>query len=99
MPHTIWLEAQRRLRGELLDKDYETWMEPLRALRCVDGVLTLEVPSAFARDGLKQHHRAAIERVVSEASGRATSVTLVVNRALDVPADAAALPPRRAERA
>jgi len=99
MPHTIWLEAQRRLRGELLDKDYETWIGPLRALRCVDGVLTLEVPSAFARDWLKQHHLAAIERVTSEASGRATAVTLVVNRALDVPADATALPPRRAERA
>ena len=47
MPHTIWLEAQRRLREELADKVYETWIEPLRALRCADGVLTVEVASAF----------------------------------------------------
>src|SRR5437667_385480 len=69
-----------------------------RAPRCVGGVLTLEVPSAFARDWLKQHHLGALERVVREASGHATTVALVVNRALDVPAGATALPPRRAER-
>jgi len=98
MPHTIWLEARRRLREELLEKDYETWIEPLQAIRCVDGVLTLEVPSAFARDWLKQHHVATLERVVSDIRGRATSTTLVVNRALDIPTQARALPPRRVER-
>ena len=98
MPHTIWLEARRRLREELLEKDYETWIEPLHAVRCADGVLTLEVPSGFARDWLKQHHLATVERILSEVRDRATSVALVVNRALDIPPRATALPPRRVER-
>ncbi len=98
MPHTIWLEARQRLRAELLEKDFETWIEPLRALRLAGGVLTLEVPSAFARDWLKQHHLAVLERAVGEASGAGVRVVLTVNRSLDVPAGPAALPPRRAER-
>jgi chromosomal replication initiator protein len=98
MPDTIWLEAQRRLRGELGHKDYETWIEPLRAARWGSGTLTLEAPSTFARDWLKNHFIRALEGAVAAATGGPASVVLVVNRELSVPADARSLPPRRAER-
>jgi len=98
MPHTIWLAAQRRLRGELLDKDFETWIEPLRPGRWSSGALTLEAPSAFAREWVKQHFMAALESAVAEASGAPAAVTLLVNRSLDVPAARHARPARRAER-
>ncbi|HEY3186493.1 MAG TPA: DnaA/Hda family protein, partial [Solirubrobacteraceae bacterium] len=97
MPHTIWLEARRRLRDELHDKDYETWIEPVRPGAWSAGVLTLEVPSPFAREWLKRHFMAALEHAVAAACGTPASVALVVNRGLDVPAGRA-LPPRRAER-
>jgi len=98
MPQTIWHEARRRLRAELLDKDYETWIEPLRATHWSGSALTLEAPSIFARDWLKSHFMTALERAVSEASDTSASIAVVVNRDLDVPARASALPPRRAER-
>ena len=98
MPHTIWLEARRRLRDELHDKDYETWIEPLRPGAWAAGVLTLEVPSPFAREWLKQHFMPPLEAAVTAAAGAPASVTLVVNRTLDVPPGRAALPARRAER-
>jgi chromosomal replication initiator protein len=98
MPHTIWLEAQRRLRAELAEKDYDTWIQPLHPARWSSGTLTLETPSTFSRDWLKNHFMAALEAAVAVASGVPASVTLVVNRDLSVPARAPALPPRRAER-
>jgi chromosomal replication initiator protein len=97
MPDTIWLEAQRALRAELPEKDYETWIEPLRATRWTGAALTLETPSAFARDWLKSRFLAALEQAVARVSGGPAAVTLLVNRDLDVPARAG-LPPRRAER-
>jgi len=98
MPGTIWVEAQRRLRGELLDKDYDTWIAPLRAVRWSAETLTLEAPSGFARDWLKHHFMPALVRAVSEASGSRADVVLLVNRELSVPARAAAHPARGAER-
>src|SRR5216110_2680501 len=99
MLDTIWVEARRRLRGELLDKDYDTWIAPLRAARWSADTLTLEAPSGFARDWLRQYFLPAVERAVSEASGGRATVLLLVNRELSVPARAGALPARRAERA
>ena len=98
MLDTIWLEAQRRLRDELGEKDFGTWIEPLRAARWGGGTLTVEVPSTFARDWLKHHFMSALEAAVAGASGGPASVSLVVNRGLSVPAGASSLPPRRAER-
>ena len=98
MPHTIWREAQRVLRLELAGKDYDTWIEPLRAARWTGGALTLEAPSTLARDWLKNHFMPALEGAVAAASGSPASVTVTVNRELSVPARAPALPPRRAER-
>src|SRR3989454_593697 len=96
MPDIIWVEAQRRLRGELLDKDYDTWIAPLRAARWSADTLALEAPSGFARDWLRQHFLPALERAVSEASGSRATVLLLVNRELSVPARAGALPARQA---
>jgi chromosomal replication initiator protein len=98
MPHTIWLEARRWLREELPEKDYETWVDPLRAATWSGGVLTIEVPSTFARDWLKHHFMPALERAVTKASGDPASVTLLVNRDLAVPVERTGFPPRRAER-
>src|SRR5438445_12700723 len=96
MPDIIWVEAQRRLRGELLDKDYDTWIAPLRAARWSADTLALEAPSGFARDWLRQHFLPALERAGSEASGSRATVLLLVNRERSVPAPAGALPARQA---
>ena len=86
MVDTIWREARRLLGAELSAKDFEAWVEPLRATGWSDGVLTLEVPSAFFRDWLRRHFLGRLERAVARSSGRQASVLLHVNRALDVPA-------------
>ena len=88
MLDTIWREARRRIRGELPDKDYEAWIEPLRAASWDSGALTLEAPSGFSRDWLRRHFLPELERAVRSAGGADAKVVLVVNRAIDVPARA-----------
>jgi len=81
---TIWLATRRRLRGELAEKDFETWIEPLRAARWAPGELTLEAPSGFFRDWLRRHFLSAIEAAVAAEAGQPVQVGVLVNRALDV---------------
>ena len=90
MRDTIWRTAQQRLRGELPEKDYETWIAPLRAAGWSDRTLTLETPSGFFRDWLRGRFLGVLEDAATEASGSPASVVLVVNRALDVPVRAPA---------
>lgn len=91
MVDTIWVAAQQQLRSSLSDKDFDTWIAPLRAVGWQDGELTVEVPSEFARDWLREHHKSLIERALGQVSGCSGVLRFVVNRDLQAPA----LPPRR----
>jgi len=99
MVDTIWCETREHVRAALDDRDFEAWIEPVRAIRFEHGVLTLEAPSQFSCDWLKQHYLAVLETAVSRASRTAAVVQLVVNRTLAGPAPAPTgtpRPPRRA---
>lgn len=96
MLDAIWHEARRQLRVQLPEKDYETWIEPLRPAHWAAGELTLEAPSGFFRDWIRRHFLGALEAAVTQASGAPALVTLVVNRALDVPSPRGRRPPRAA---
>jgi len=82
MVDAIWLETQRQLRATVSERDFDTWIRPLRATAWESGELTLEVPSGFYRDWLKRDYLADLERAVTHASGLAATVRLVVNRTL-----------------
>src|SRR5262245_12068669 len=82
MVDRIWSEAQRQLRGALPGREYEFWIQPLRAVRWEGEELTLEVASDFARDWIAREHLSLVERAVALASGRPAQVRLAVNRQL-----------------
>jgi len=97
MLDTIWREARRRLQVELSTKDYEAWIEPLKAARWASGELTLETPSGFFREWLKRHLMPALETAVCAASGHPTTVLLAVNEQLGVATPAVRPPVRPAD--
>src|SRR5581483_9459205 len=78
----------------LSEKDFEAWVAPLRATEWADGLLTIEVPSAFSRDWLRRHFAARLEEAIGAAAGRSASILLVVNRALDAPVPIEPIRPR-----
>ena len=84
-------------QAELPVKDYEAWIEPLKAARWAPGELTLETPSGFFREWWRRHWMPALETAVCTVSGHPTTVLLAVNERLDVPAAAVRTPLRPAD--
>lgn len=83
MVDAIWGKVKQELRGRLAQRHFDAWIEPARAVRWLDGVLTLEVASPFAREFLRRHLGDEIERTLSAVTGAAGTVDLLVNRALE----------------
>jgi chromosomal replication initiator protein len=83
MVDTIWGKVKQELRGRLAQRHYDAWIEPARAVRWVNGVLTLEVPSAFAREFVRRHFGEELERTLCSVTGTTASVEVLVNRALE----------------
>jgi len=84
MLDAIWGEARRQLRACLLAKDFDTWIAPLRATAWEAGELTVECPSSFSLDWIREHYHEALTRSLETAAGSPAGLKLVINRDLEV---------------
>jgi chromosomal replication initiator protein len=83
MLDAVWGEVRRQLRACLFAKDFDTWIAPLRATCFEAEELTIEVPSAFSFEWIREHYLDALTQAIEGAAGPGTRLKLVVNRALE----------------
>ena len=97
----MWFEALPLLRQQLGDRNFATWIEPIRCARDEHG-LRLEVSSRFFQEWVTRHFLPCIRQTLSAASGTVPDVRVVVasNGETSPPSRAAApaAPPARAAR-
>jgi chromosomal replication initiator protein len=82
MVDAVWVEVRRQLRASLRAKDFETWILPLRATTFDDGELTIEAPSDFVVEWVKDNLLGVLQDAVDTAAEMPTRLRLVVNRVL-----------------
>jgi len=83
MVEALWVRVQDALRSRLSTKDVDSWIRPLRPRGWAANRLTLEAPSAFARDWLTRHLRGEIEAAVSTVAGEPARVLIEVAEAVE----------------
>ena len=86
---TLWESCVRRLRSELDDQQFNTWIRPLQAVE-VDGELRLLAPNRFVVDWLNSHFMSRIREVIDELRGGPGKVVAEVGSRASV--DARPLP-------
>ena len=73
----LWQKAADRLKTELGQVGYETWIAPLN-FRGLDGrTATLEAPNKFFRDWVSERYLPSLCRSLSEEAGDSLSVQLI----------------------
>jgi chromosomal replication initiator protein len=77
-----WLEALPRLRQQVGERNFATWIEPIRC--CKDGQgLRLETPSRFFQEWVTRHFLSEIQRALAESG---CALTVCVTAGAGVPA-------------
>jgi chromosomal replication initiator protein len=72
-----WLEALPRLRQQVGERNFATWIEPIRCSKDESG-LRLETPSRFFQEWITRHFMTTIQRALAEGSCRALPVRVTV---------------------
>ncbi len=79
----IWTRTISEIRGKVSDSDYSSWFSRLRFDSEKNGCVTLNVPSAFFRDGFESKYRSLVESTLTEISGKPMTVKLVIKKDSD----------------
>ena len=61
----LWISARDRLRLELGQGMFDTWIAPLSLNGVKDGHLRLSAPSRLIRDYVTSHHATRLERALT----------------------------------
>jgi len=72
-----WLEALPRLRQHMGERNFATWIEPIRCSKDEKG-LCLETPSRFFQEWVTRHFMSAIQRALAEGGSAALPVRVTV---------------------
>ncbi|HKD24109.1 MAG TPA: chromosomal replication initiator protein DnaA [Rhizomicrobium sp.] len=82
----IWTGARERLRRELGDAVFETWINPLVLLDAANGELKIGAPRPFARNWVANQYAVRIERAVRAEGAEPASLSIVLAPQKPVPA-------------
>jgi len=74
---TEWVQALPRLRQQLGERNFQTWIEPIRCTRDDHG-LRLEVASRFFQEWVSRHFLSCIRQTLAEGAGASPTVRIVV---------------------
>jgi chromosomal replication initiator protein len=81
----VWDRVQERLRGQVPDRSFETWIRPLSLLAIEDGSVVLGAPSSFFMDWVDEHYRPAIETCSAAEFGHPVKVLFSIHQVQGVP--------------
>lgn len=70
----IWEDILTTLREEIPEVEFRTWFKLVKPLGIENGVFMVGVPHSFARDWLKRHYAAVIERALTDLGAETPSV-------------------------
>jgi chromosomal replication initiator protein len=74
----VWSSARERLRRELGDAVFETWISPLVLVDAANGELKIGAPRPFARNWVANQYTARIERAIRAEGAEPASISIVL---------------------
>jgi chromosomal replication initiator protein len=88
----VWLQALPRLRERVGERNFASWIEPIRCCRDERG-WRLEVASRFSQEWVTRRFLPCIREALAEAHGQAAEVRVVVSAGNGAPPSGPCLPP------
>lgn len=67
--YTVWENCLKVIRTHIAEQTYTTWFDPIKPLKLVDKVLTIQVPSRFFYEWLEEHYVHLLRKAIDASLG------------------------------
>lgn len=66
----VWQNCLSVIKDNVSLQSYKTWFEPIRPVKLVDKVLTIQVPSQFFYEWLEEHYITLLKKTIKKELGK-----------------------------
>jgi len=75
---SVWDNCLNFIKDNIQSQAYETWFKPIKAVRLVDDVLSIEVPSKFFYEWLEEHYMGLLKVALTKELGSKAKLVYVI---------------------
>jgi chromosomal replication initiator protein len=93
----VWNRVQDRLREDLGETTFRSWLKPLRFLELQENIVHLAAPTRFMREWVASHYADELKRLWREEFPALEDIEIVVRRLLDAEQPTTTEPARKTE--
>ena len=62
----VWKLTLKRIRSQLSEQNYNTWIKPIKLNKIEDDVIKITVPNKFIKNWIKDNYKNDLERIAAE---------------------------------
>lgn len=73
-----WQQAVENLERVLSERDFTTWIKPIRFSHIENDSVYLSVPTLFFKEWLEEHHQKSLVDALSKTAGENVSITFII---------------------
>ncbi len=77
---TIWHNAMKEIENDISREEFLMWFQKVQFQSLKKNIITLEVPSSFYKDQLKQRYLHKIKEILLQLSGEEMEIDLIVQK-------------------
>ncbi len=79
----IWTTTTENLQKILPERDYSTWVQPIRFVSQHDNIVKLSVPTSFFKEWLEENYTTMFSNALSNVSGYPCTIEFIVDERND----------------
>ncbi len=93
MTSKAWEKALDRIKGQVSDQVFETWLRPLRFVAREDSMVLVATPHKFFKQWIEENYFGDLEEAARKEFGRDVSIEIVVGNEEDPEVERISVPP------
>ena len=65
----VWKNCLDIIKDNVSPQGYKTWFEPIKPVKLLDNVLTIQVPSQFFYEWMEEHYVTLLKKIIRKELG------------------------------
>ncbi len=76
--HMVWQNCLSMIKAEISEQSFKTWFEPIKAVKLLNNVLTIQLPNSFYYEWLEEYYVYLLKKAIDKQLGVGSKLEYII---------------------